>query len=66
MNVRPVYRRLWPPVQRALRVRETQVTAEMTDWHTYAIVWGEREAHFEVDGESSCGGRRLPGGRWDS
>lgn len=51
MNWRAVYRRLWPSVQRALRVREAPVEAEMTDWHTYVIVWGEREAYFEVDGE---------------
>jgi len=51
MNLRSVYRRLWPSVQRALRIREAWIPVEMTGWHTYVLVWGKREARFEVDGE---------------
>jgi hypothetical protein len=50
MNVRPIYRALWPPIQRALRVREAAVEASMTEWHTYTMEWGSGQAHFSVDG----------------
>jgi hypothetical protein len=51
MNVRPLYRALWPPIQRALKVREALLDVPMTGWHTYAIEWGEQDAAFYVDGE---------------
>ncbi len=58
MNIRPLYRALWPPIQRALNVREATVEAEtcgepsrtMTGWHTYTIEWGTERTHFSVDG----------------
>lgn len=49
MNLRPLYRILWPPAQKALKVQEAVVEAEMTEWHTYAIEWGTEEASFSVD-----------------
>jgi hypothetical protein len=52
MNVRALYRVLWPPIQRALNVQETRLNTTMTDWHTYVIAWGERESSFSVDGEA--------------
>ncbi|MBN1979217.1 MAG: hypothetical protein JW918_17610 [Anaerolineae bacterium] len=52
MNVPSLYRRLWPPIQRAINVREAVVEASMTAWHTYELRWGERRASFSVDGES--------------
>jgi len=51
MNVPSLYRRLWPPIQRAINVREAAVEANMTAWHTYAVEWGERHARFSVDGD---------------
>ncbi len=48
-NVRPVYRALWPPIQRALNVGEAAIEAEMTTWHTYSIEWGVRDTSFRVD-----------------
>lgn len=52
MNFRPVYRAFWPAIQRALRVKEAIVDAEMTEWHTYAIEWGKEHAQFTVDGRT--------------
>jgi len=52
MNLRPLYRTLWPPIQRALKVREATVEVEMTEWHTYVIEWGVEWACFRVDGET--------------
>ncbi len=49
MHVRPLYRRLWPLAQRALRVREALVNAAMTEWHTYVLEWGTTRARFLVD-----------------
>ena len=50
MNLPFLYRRLWPPIQRALRIREALIEAEMTDWHTYTLEWGTDQACFSVDG----------------
>jgi hypothetical protein len=50
MNLRPLYRALWPPIQRALNVREATIGVMMTEWHTYAIEWGTEQACFSVDG----------------
>ena len=51
MNLRPLYRALWPPIQRTLNVREATVRADLTTWHTYAIEWGRERTHFRVDDE---------------
>ncbi len=51
MNLPPFYRVLWPPIQRALNVRESRVEVPMTDWHTYGIDWSEERATFYVDGD---------------
>jgi hypothetical protein len=51
MNLRPLYRALWPPIQRTLHVREAVVVVDMTEWHTYSLEWGMARAHFSVDGE---------------
>jgi len=50
MNVRPLYRSLWPVAQRAMGVSEAPVEADMTAWHTYVIEWGTRRARFTLDG----------------
>ncbi len=51
MNIRPLYRALWPIAQRAIGVCEALVDAEMTSWHTYVLEWGIGGAQFSVDGE---------------
>jgi hypothetical protein len=51
MNNRSLYRRLWPPIQRAVGVREALLDVEMTDWHVYVIEWDLVQARFSVDGE---------------
>ncbi len=50
MRVRRLYRSIWPPVQRALRIRERELHVDMTSWHTYQLEWGRAEATFCVDG----------------
>ncbi|MGD2105902.1 MAG: family 16 glycosylhydrolase [Anaerolineae bacterium] len=52
MNVAVLYRVLWPPIQRALRVREAGLRVSMTGWHTYVIEWDEDRSTFSVDGEA--------------
>ncbi len=49
MNLRPVYRRLWPAIQRVLRIGEAEIDADMTAWHTYVLDWGVEQASFRVD-----------------
>lgn len=51
MNLRPLYRALWPPIQRALNIREAPVDAPLTAWHTYTMTWGKERATLSVDGE---------------
>lgn len=52
MNIRPLYRMLWPVAQRAIGVCEALVDVDMTTWHTYVIEWGTETALFSVDDES--------------
>jgi hypothetical protein len=51
MNLRPLYRALWPPIQRALNVQEATIATDMTEWRTYVIEWGVERTRFWVDGE---------------
>jgi hypothetical protein len=51
MNIRPLYRTLWPSIQRALKVREVPVEIDMTHWHTYALEWDLARARFGLAGE---------------
>lgn len=62
MNLPPLYRRLWPPLQRALRVREALLPVEMTDWHTYTLEWSEGATRFFVDGQAVLSDAPSPGG----
>ena len=50
MNLRPLYRALWPPIQRALKINEAEIGANATEWHTYVIEWGTKRTRFSVDG----------------
>lgn len=59
---RPLYRALWPPVGRALGVREALLPVEMTEWHTYRLEWGVGEANFWVDDEPVLTGAPSPRG----
>ncbi|MBN1935237.1 MAG: hypothetical protein JW934_11255 [Anaerolineae bacterium] len=52
VNLRPLYRALWPRYQRSMGVREAAVDVDMTGWHTYVIEWGNQESQFLVDGEA--------------
>jgi hypothetical protein len=49
MNIRPLYRALWPLGQRAIGVSEAPVTVEMTGGHVYVIEWGVKKVRFWVD-----------------
>ena len=51
MNIPFLYRTLWPPIQRAINVREATVEKDMTLWHTYVLEWDTQRARFSVDGE---------------
>lgn len=46
----PLYRGLWPPIQRAVGVAEALVRAPMTAWHDYTLEWGEATSRLLVDG----------------
>jgi hypothetical protein len=62
MNLRPLYHRLWPLVQRAMAVSEAALEIPMTEWHTYAITWGEQQTSFSVDDELVLEAPSSPGG----
>jgi hypothetical protein len=62
MNLRPLYHRLWPLAQRAMAVSEAEVEIAMTEWHTYAIDWGEKQTRFSVDDELVLEALRSPRG----
>jgi hypothetical protein len=62
MNLGPLYRLLWPRIQRVLKVHEASLQVDMTDWHTYVIEWGVRATHLEVDGQTVLACRAPPRG----
>ena len=62
MNLRPLYRTLWPPIQRALNVHEAPVNVDMTVWHTYAIEWKPQQTQFNVDGDPILKNAPSPSG----
>ena len=62
MNLRPIYRVLWPPAQRLLGVREATVDAAMTEWHSYVIEWGVDRSNFLVDGTAALSDAPSPRG----
>jgi hypothetical protein len=56
MNLSPVYRKIWPRIQRDLRIREAVIRVDMRHWHTYELHWGTKQSRFgviEEDAESS-------------
>lgn len=67
MNVRRIYRRLWPRIQYTLKISEAPVPVDMTDWNTYAIEWRTAKARFSVTGAALDSGSTVldapsPGG----
>ena len=51
MNIRSLYRTLWPPIQGALSVQESLVESPMKEWHTYRIEWSLERVRFSVSGK---------------
>jgi len=62
MKVRPAYRALWPPIQRAVRISEALLEVDMKEWHVYVIEWGTHYSHFSVDGQPVAGPVPSPRG----
>jgi len=62
MNLRPLYRRLWPVAQRAMGVSEAALETPMTEWHTYAIEWQKDRSRFSVDSELVLESQSSPDG----
>jgi hypothetical protein len=62
MNARPLYRRLWPRIQRALAIREAAIELDMTAWHTYVLHWDADAVRFDVDGDHVLAYDRAPRG----
>jgi hypothetical protein len=56
------YERVWPRVQRALRIAEAPIPALDTRWRTYTLEWRERSARFDVDGATILKTERPPRG----
>ncbi|RLC67015.1 MAG: hypothetical protein DRI48_03360 [Chloroflexi bacterium] len=63
MNFRSLYSTLWPPIQRAVNVHEALIQVEMTEWHTYVLVWGRERTRFSVDMETILEDAPSPRGR---
>nr|MBN1229390.1 hypothetical protein [Anaerolineae bacterium] len=47
--IKPLHRRLWPIGQRAMQVSEALIDCDLTAWHSYTLVWGQKRAVFLVD-----------------
>ncbi len=58
------YRRIWPIVQRGLRIEEKSLPLDLLpDWHTYSIEWQIDRAVLSVDGRVVLETNRPPRGR---
>lgn len=62
MNVRRIYRWVWPKIQRAINVRESLLEVDMTQWHTYAVRWETERTAFWVDDRPALRGVPSPHG----
>jgi hypothetical protein len=62
MNIDILYHTVWPIGQRAIKVSEAMLTANMTEWHTYVIDWQKKTARFRVDGEIILACQTAPRG----
>jgi len=51
MNLPGLYRRLWPPVQRSLSIREAPLNIDMRDWHDYRLDWSPQRCRFLLDNQ---------------
>jgi hypothetical protein len=61
---RTFYRRVWPIVQRGLRIAEQSLPPDlMLDWHTYAIEWQIDRAVLSVDDRIVLETHHPPQGR---
>ena len=59
MNLAPFYRKIWPRIQRDLRIREAVIPVDMRLWHTYLLHWGREYTRFSVQGEGEEASRTL-------
>lgn len=64
LNIRPLYRRLWPLAERMLGISEVNLDrlADMTAWHDYRLVWEDKRARFYVDAQLVLDAQRPPRG----
>lgn len=61
---RRIYRKIWPIVQRGLRIEEKSLPLDLLpDWHTYSIEWRIDRAVLSVDGRVVLETNRPPRGR---
>lgn len=52
MNIKPLYRSLWPIGQSAIGAHEALLSVSMQAWHTYRINWQADHILFSVDGKT--------------
>ncbi|ABY35887.1 MAG TPA: hypothetical protein DEF43_19265 [Chloroflexus aurantiacus] len=50
LNIPPLYRRIWPCIQRDVGVAEAVISQDIAQWHEYEIRWGLHESELLVDG----------------
>jgi hypothetical protein len=62
MNIKPLYHKLWPRMQRLLAIHEALMQVEMTEWHVYTLEWGTTGVRFRVDGSPILAGTPAPHG----
>lgn len=62
MNIRRIYRAVWPLGQRAVQVGEALLPIDMTVWHTYSLSWQPERVQFAVDDEPALTCNTSPRG----
>jgi hypothetical protein len=62
MRIPALYERFWPLGQRAIRVSECLLSADLAIPHTYTLIWQMDGVDFSVDGEPVHHAPYAPGG----
>ncbi len=48
-QIRPIFNKIWPPIERWLGISAEAVPVPMTEWHDYRLEWHETGSRFFVD-----------------
>lgn len=61
LNIAPLARAIWPPIQRACAIAEAALPSDLDQWHDYCIELDRRASRLFVDGQLVLDGPPVRG-----